>query len=340
MRLITLFLCLGGAVLAQAPRIAVLDFYGLHKTSEAAVRQALGAKETDPLPPSKGDAEERIDGISGVVESHLEAVWDAGKTILYVGLEERGAPHFELREAPEGDMKLPEIMTTEYRHFIESSAAASRANITAAKSIGEDLTQGHARSADPATRAIQDRFPLFATDHLAELRDVLRNSSDEEQRATAAYIIGYGPNKLDVVNDLQYALRDADAGVRANATRSLIAIEVLSKLDPKLGIKISPTWFIAMLNSLSWSDRNRAVAALQVLTEKADQGVLDQIREGALQSLVEMARWKTLAHALPPYLLLGRIAGLPEEEVKAAWIRGDRESVIARATASAGKKKK
>ena len=334
MRLLTLQLCLAGAALAQAPRIDVLDFYGLHKTPESAVRQALGAKESDPLPASKGDAEERIDGVTGVVESHLEAVWDAGKTILYVGIEERGAPHFELREAPEGDMKLPEVMTTEYRHFIESSAAASRKGITA-----EDLTQGHARSADPATRAVQDRFPLFATEHLIELRDVLRNSSDEEQRATAAYIIGYAPNKLDVVNDLQYALRDADAGVRANATRSLIAIEVLSKLDPKLGIKISPTWFITMLNSLSWSDRNRAVAALQVLTEKAEQPVLDQIREGALQSLTEMARWKTLAHALPPYLLLGRIAGLPEEEVKAAWIRGDRESVIAQATASTGKKK-
>ena len=334
MRFITLQLCLAGAAFAQVPRIDVLDFYGLHKTPESAVRQALGAKESDPLPASKGDAEERIDGVTGVVESHLEAVWDAGKTILYVGIEERGAPHFELREAPEGDMKLPEVMTTEYRHFIESSAAASRKGVTA-----EDLTQGHARSADPATRAVQDRFPLFATEHLIELRDVLRNASDEEQRATAAYIIGYAPNKLDVVNDLQSALRDADAGVRANATRSLIAIEVLSKLDPKLGIKISPTWFITMLNSLSWSDRNRAVAALQVLTEKAEQPVLDQIREGALQSLTEMARWKTLAHALPPYLLLGRIAGLPEEEVKAAWIRGDRESVIAQATASTGKKK-
>jgi hypothetical protein len=333
-RFITLQLCLAGAALAQVPRIDVLDFYGLHKTPESAVRQALGAKESDPLPASKGDAEERIDGVTGVVESHLEAVWDAGKTILYVGIEERGAPHFELREAPEGDMKLPEVMTTEYRHFIESSAAASRKGISA-----EDLTQGHTRSADPATRAVQDRFPLFATEHLIELRDVLRNASDEEQRATAAYIIGYAPNKLDVVNDLQYALRDADAGVRANATRSLIAIEVLSKLDPKLGIKISPTWFITMLNSLSWSDRTRAVAALQVLTEKAEQPVLDQIREGALQSLTEMARWKTLAHALPPYLLLGRIAGLPEEEVKAAWIRGDRESVIAQATASTGKKK-
>jgi hypothetical protein len=316
------------------PRIDVIDFYGLRKTPEAKVRQAIGAKEGDPLPASKGDTEEHLDEIPGVVESHLEAVWDAGKTILYVGIEERGAAHFDLREAPEGDMRLPEIITTEYRHFVEASAAAARARITA-----EDLTQGHARSADPATRAIQDRFPLFATDHLAELRDVLRNSSDEDQRAIAAYVIGYAPNKVTVINDLQYALKDADAGVRANATRSLVAMEVLSKLDPSLNIKISPTWFIEMLNSLSWSDRNRAVQALQILTDKPDPGTLDQIRDRALQSLIEMARWKTLSHALPPYLLLGRIAGLPEEEVKAAWIRGDRELVITQAVASAGKKK-
>jgi hypothetical protein len=272
------------------------------------------------------------------VESHLEAVYDAGKTILYVGIEERGAAHFDLREAPEGDMKLPEFILTEYRGFVEASAAASRTHITA-----EDLTEGHARSADPATRKIQDRFPLFATDHLAELRDVLRNSSDEEQRATAAYIIGYAPNKLDVLNDLQYALKDADAGVRINATRSLVAIEVLAKLDPKLGLKVSPTWFIEMLNSLSWSDRNRAVGALQILTDQVSPNVLsqisEQIRDRALQSLIEMARWKTLDHALPPFLLLGRVVGLPEDQVQAAWTKGDRESVITQATALAAKKK-
>jgi hypothetical protein len=336
-RSFTLFLCLGGALFAQGPkppRIDVLDFYGLRKTPEAKVRQTVAVKEGDPLPMSKGDTEEHLDEIPGVVESHLEAVYDAGKMILYIGLEERGAPHFDLREAPEGDMKLPEIITTEYRSFVEASAAASRAKITA-----EDLTQGHARSADPATRAIQDRFPLFATDHLAELRDVLKNSSDEEQRAIAAYVIGYAPNKAAVLNDLQYALKDADAGVRANATRSLVAFEVLSKLDPKLNLKVSPTWFIEMLNSLSWSDRNRAVMALQILTDKPDSGVLDQVRDRALQSLIEMARWKTLAHALPPYLLLGRIAGLPETEVQAAWEKGDREWVITQASASVSKKK-
>lgn len=320
-----MLLCLGGALYAQAPRIDVLDFYGLRKTPEAKVRQTIAVKEGDPLPSSKGDTEEHLDNIPGVVESHLEAVYDAGKTILYIGVEERGAPHFEIRESPEGDMRLPDKITTEYHNFVEAAAAAKNPN--------EDLTQGHARSADPSTRAIQDRFPLFATEHLTELRDVLRNSSDEEQRAIAAYVIGYAPNKLDVINDLQYALKDSDAGVRTNATRSLVAIEGLAKLDPKLGIKISPTWFIEMLNSLSWSDRSRAVMALQILTDKPDSGVLDQIRDRALQSLVEMARWKTLSHALPPYLLLGRIAGLPEDQVQAAWEKGDREWVITQATA-------
>jgi len=334
LRLLTLSVCLASAVFAQAPRVDTIDFYGLRKTPEAKVRETVGVKEGAPLPPSKGDVEERLDQIPGVVESHLEAVYDSGKNILYIGLEERGAPHFDLREEPEGDQHLPEKMATEYHSFLEAAAAASRNHITA-----EDLTQGHARSADPATRKIQDRFPLFATEHLAELRDVLRNSSDEEQRAIAAYIIGYSPNKLDVINDLQYALKDADAGVRSNATRSLVAIEVLSKLEPNLGIKISPTWFIEMLNSLSWSDRNRGVSALWILTAQPNAGVLDQIRDRALESLIEMSRWKTLAHALPPYLLLGRVLGLPEDQVKDAWSRGDREWVIAQATSALPQKK-
>ena len=105
------------------------------------------------------------------------------------------------------------------------------------------------------------------------------------------------------------------------------------------GLTVSPTWFIEMLNSLSWSDRNRAVMALQILTDRPDPSTLEQIRDRALPSLIDMARWKTLAHALPPYLLLGRVAGLPEDQVQAAWSRGDREWVITQATAAAAKKK-
>ncbi len=64
--------------------------------------------------------------------------------------------------------------------------------------------------------------------------------------------------------------------------------------------------------------------------------MLDQLRDRALGLLAEMSRWKTLAHALPAFVLLGRMAGLSEQQIQDAWTRGDRETVIA---AAAGKKK-
>ena len=332
LRIFSLFLLLAGLASAQAMRIGTLDFYGLRKVHEAKVRQALGAREGDPLPRSKGDAEERLDKIPGIVESHLEAVCcQSGKAILYVGIEEKGATHFDLREPPDGDILLPDEITGAYQQFLQTWQTALRKG-----EDGEDLTRGHALSANVETRAIQERFIVLATDYLAELRNVLRNSSDEEQRATAAGVIGYAARKKDIVDDLQYALRDADPGVRANAVRSLMALSVLARLDPDSLVKVSATWFIEMLNSLSWSDRKQALMALQILTDTRDASVLDQLRTRSLASLAEMARWKTLAHALPAYILLGRIAGVSEPDIQAAWSRGDRESVIAKAI---GKKK-
>jgi hypothetical protein len=321
------FLLLSGLAAAQEPRIGVVDYYGLHKVTPAQVQRALGAKEGDRLPPSKGDAEERMDRISGVVESHLEAICcEQGKITLYAGIEERGAPHFDLREAPGGDETLPPDVTSSYARFLDAFQGAARAGTT-----DEDLRTGHARSADPETRAIQDSFPVLADDNLEALRKVLRNADDEQQRATAAYIIAYASNQSGIVNDLQYALTDADSGVRANAVRGLLALAIKAKLDPSSGIKVEPTWFIEMLNSLSWTDRTRALGALQILTDSRDPAILQQLHDRALSALVDMARWKTLAHALPAYILLGRAEGMPEQEIKDSWSRGDRETLIARA---------
>src|SRR4029077_7992322 len=124
-----------------------------------------------------------------------------------------------LREAPIGDERLPDDVIATYRRFVEAFEEASRRGRT-----GEDLTQGHSRMGDLKARAVQDMFPAMAKEHLTELRTVLRNSDDDEQRAMAAYMIGYLPDKRSVVNDLQFALKDADAGVRANAVRALTAI--------------------------------------------------------------------------------------------------------------------
>src|SRR6185369_14962722 len=82
--LLLLGLSAGIAHAQDIPRIGILDFYGLRKLPEAKVRQTLRFRENDPLPPSKGDVEERLDAVPEIVESHLEAVCcDAGKVILY-----------------------------------------------------------------------------------------------------------------------------------------------------------------------------------------------------------------------------------------------------------------
>src|SRR5712691_2225542 len=114
----------------SVPRIGIIDFYGLNKVQESRVRQVLAVKEGDPLPPSKGATEERLDAIPGVVESHLEAVCcEAGNAILYVGIEERGATHFELREPPEGDAALPADMLDTYRRFDAAFESAVRRGV-------------------------------------------------------------------------------------------------------------------------------------------------------------------------------------------------------------------
>jgi HEAT repeats len=319
-------LVLAGVVCGQTPRIGVIDFYGLRKVSQARVRKALGFGEGDPLPPSKGDVEERLAKVPGVVAAHLEATCClAGKLVLYVGIEEKGAPHFDTHTPPDQDIALPKEITDAYGKFLQAvNQAAHRGNTS------EDLTYGHSLMADPDARDIQLHFVDLADRYLKDLRNVLHNAADPDQRAIAAYVIGYAPAKTAIVNDLQWALQDSDENVRSNAIRAITALAVFAKLRPASGITVEPTWFIEMLNSISWNDRKNAAVALVSLTDSRDPATLAEIRNRAMLSLVEMARWHQLEHALPAYILLGRVAGMPEKQIQKTWSDGQREQTIAR----------
>ncbi|MFP5353966.1 MAG: SGNH/GDSL hydrolase family protein [Gemmatimonadota bacterium] len=52
-----------------------------------------------------------------------------------------------------------------------------------------------------------------------------------------------------------------------------------------------------------------------------------------MRSLVEMARWRNAGHALAPYLILARVAGVDDDEAFRLWQAGDRESVLAKVAA-------
>jgi hypothetical protein len=184
---------------------------------------------------------------------------------------------------------------------------------------------------DPAVRAVQMEFAETADANLTELRAALREGDSEEHRAIAAYVIGYTKDKAKVINDLQYALQDPDDTVRNNAMRSLTAFAVYGKKNPDSEVRVSATWFVEMLNSIFWGDRNNAAVALVTLTEDRDAKILALLKERSLPSLVEMASFKYLPHALPAYILLARTLGVSEKEAQDLWSGGKRATLIARA---------
>jgi hypothetical protein len=321
-----LVLCLCAAALAagQVPRVGDIEIYGLNKIPAERIRRALNVKSGDELPPSKGDLEERLEEIPGVVQARVEAVCcEEGRAVLFVGIEEKGARHFAFRSEPAAQVALPDEIVETYQHFLETLQEAAQRG-----SMAEDLTEGHPLGADIAVRAYQKQFATFARDRLKVLRDVLRTGSDPEQRAIAAAVINYAPDKAAVLGDLQYAMQDPDEAVRANAMRAVNAIAVLADKKPELGLRIPSTWFVEMLNSLALSDRTRAASALVNLTDKDAKATLEQIRARALPSVVEMARWRTLRFALPAYILIGRMVGMTEKQIEDSWTKGERETVI------------
>lgn len=320
-RILGVLVC--ASALAQAPAIGDIEFYGLRSLTPQRILGAVKLSTGDQLPPSKGALEDRIADIPGVVLARVEAVCCQGRrAILFIGIEERGGAHAAFRSPPAGESTLPEDILGTYNEFLGAVNHAAGQGRTA-----EDLTAGHSRMDDPTARAMQDRFIAFAVDHVDLLREVLRNGSEDDQRAAAAAIIGYVPKKEAVVDDLQYALQDPADAVRANAARALNAFAVA-------GIKFSPTWLLELLNSVVLSDRVEAVRTLLTITDKNAPEALAQIRDRGLPSLIEMARWKTASYALPPFLLVARVAGFTDDQAQESWKKGDRETVISKASGS------
>jgi hypothetical protein len=322
--LTALFVLVSGSATAQNQPIGIIDFYGLRSVTEQQARNALQIKEGDPVPDSREQAQHRLQALPNVEQALLSFVCcDAGKALLYVGIKEKGATSLKFHRAPNGSIRLPETIVRAGDAFFDALTKGVEKGDTS-----EDESQGHALSSYPEARAIQERFITFAAEDLKLLRAVLHQSTHAHHRALAAQMIAYTANKREVVPDLIYGMGDPDSDVRNNSMRALAVIAGFAQRHPKEQIKIPVTPFIKMLNSIVWTDRNKSAFALDQLTQKRDPVILEELRERALPSLIEMARWKSRGHASSPFFLLGRLGNLSEVAIQKYWDNGKRETLI------------
>jgi len=328
-------LLLSGQSQPQFPPVGIIDFYGLRTVTEEDARRALPLRVGDPIDISEtplARLQEKVvrsmESLPHVKKAKFNLVCCAdGKSIVFVGVEEAGSQSLKFSDAPAGHTQLPVDIIAAGNACAEALQKAVVAGDT-----GEDRSQGHALNNNPGAQSIERQFIQFAARDAQLLRDVFHNSSDPDQRALAAQVLAYSADKAAVIPDLAAGMRDPSAEVRNNSMRALMVMAEASNSLGSLHLEIPVEPFIAMLNSLVWTDRNKSAAALDALTQKhRDPAILAKLRAEAMPSLVEMARWKSSGHAQSSFALLGRMAGWPEEKIYKTFESGDRESVIAAA---------
>ncbi len=289
-----------------------IDLYGLRTVDVRLVHEALAVTPGEPLDYDRDAARERLLAIDGIADAKLIQMMIPGNEILLVGIEEDDAPRLELRPAPSGDARLPESFVTLYDAIMELGYEGIVKGMSS-----EDRDEGYSLSQYPPAREKEIELRTLALEHAELLPRVLLESADAKHRTVAARAVAFLPDKPAVVRWLAPGVVDPDSAVRNNATRALLVLADWAGERDDFAIELDPQPFLDMLESLEWTDRNKASGLLYHLTKARDPELLARLRAQSIPALEEMARWHGGGYSFGPATMLGRLAGVPDDEVRA-----------------------
>jgi hypothetical protein len=305
-------------------RIGVIEFFGYSGIDLSRVRAALPFQEGDEFDLDK--AEEKVTQAQQAVKHVIgHPATDISPTccdkrnnwILVVGLAGKALTY---NPPPKGTARLPGTIINLYERFGDALMEAVQKGAAV-----EDHSKGYALSEYPPLRSTQLGIRAYAIKHATLLREVLKTSSDDQQRIVAAHVLGYTQQSKSQITALVHASRDANSNVRNNATRALLVL--VESSNPKVAIDIPAEWFTELLLSGTSSDLNKAGFLLSSLTRSRRAEILGQLRKKeVLERLIEMARWRT--HGDAARTILGRIAGVDEERLQHLVTAGNAEEII------------
>jgi len=239
--------------------------------------------------------------------------------MIYIGLPGDSSRTFPYNPSPKGSARLPQPILDLYDRAMELTMEAVQ------KQPDEDRSKGYGLSAYRPLRETELAIREFAIHNELLIRRVLRSSAEPKERQVAAHALGYARQSRGQISALVRASRDEDNTVRNNAVR---ALGVLALSSEKLAAWIPAETFVRMLNSGVWEDRNKAGGLLAVLSRGRDPRLLRLLRSEALDSLIEMARWRDPNHASDARMILGRIAGIEEGRLQELVASGSVDEII------------
>jgi hypothetical protein len=335
-KVLTVFLLiwLGQVTLSQDLRLRIgeIEFFGVEGNDISTIRASLPAvagREVSEaeIPEVKTAIKEAVRKATGHPATDVAIVCcDASNlAITYIGLPNKRAIDFQYKPIPSGSVHLPDQPVRLYDETMNLNAESVQ------KNAAEDISKGYSLSSYPPLRAKELAIREYAVQNESLLRRVVLRSANHKQREVAAYFLGYLRQSTVQIDTLVSASRDRDEGVRNNAVR---ALGVLSKSGAVNAKRIPAVAFIDMLNSGTWTDRNKANLLLGTLTENRDPRLLHQLRVRALSALIEMSRWRNSLHSVYARLILGRVAGIPEEQLLKLVSAGEVEPIVSAAQQS------
>jgi hypothetical protein len=307
-----------------------VDFFGHKGFDVAAVRAALPFRERDIFPPAKTKSSEALKRqVSAAVKQVIGreptdvsfVCCDAKQQwMVYIGLPGQSYEALALNPAPAGAVRFPKV-AVKLREDMDKAWMKAVMNGQAT----EDDSEGYALTNEPKARKAQLAIREYALHNEALVFQVLATSADAQHRAIAAQMLGYARQSGEQIDALVRASLDADDAVRNDAVR---ALEVLAGAKTDLAQRIPPEPFIRLLKSGAWSDHNKASLVLLALTKHREPKLIERLRADALDSLIEMARWRSPGHAEAALSILGRIAGIDEDILQKLIDTGQAETII------------
>jgi hypothetical protein len=307
---------------AQSVKIGTIDVYGNRKIRADTILRRAQISEGDSISQTillHRIIENNVREIPGIrlVRTALECCDKNGNYHLFIGVAESDSAILVHRMPPRLRIELPARYRNAHAQFLERLSDAIQLGET-----DEDWSEGHALMRYPPVRKIQEKYKVWADENFANLRKVLRSSAYDDQRATAAQIIAYHFNKAEVVPELMHAIVDESDEVRSNAIKALAVVAHYSCEHPDKKVNVPYMPFIRLINSVVWADRNQGMLVLTQLTRSREPEILRRLKEVSLPALKEMAIWRSEVHAFPAYVILARMAGIPENEINRRFAKG------------------